>query len=197
MYKKHLKRLFDLIISILILPLVVFLILVFSPIIYLTDKGNTFYISSRLGKNGKPFNMIKLRSMKIAAPDIRNPDGSTYNSTNDTRVTKIGKFLRKSSLDELPQIFNVIKGDMSLIGPRPDLSSQISYYDLRNELKFKVKPGITGYAQVKGRNSISWKKKLELDRHYVNNLSFYLDLEIAFLTIVKIIKAEGVNKNEK
>jgi len=138
--------------------------------------------------------MYKFRSMKMNAPDIRNEDGSTFNSDSDERLTKIGKFLRKTSIDEIPQILNIFKGDMSLVGPRPDLSSQIEFYDVGKELKFAVRPGLTGYAQIKGRNTISWKEKNQLDRYYVENVSFLLDAKIFFLTIIKIFKAEGVNK---
>ena len=194
MYKIFFKRLFDIIISLFALPFFFILLLLIAPIIYLSDKGSIFYIAPRLGKDGKVFKMYKFRSMKMNAPDIRNEDGSTFNSDSDIRLIKIGKFLRKTSIDEIPQILNIFKGDMSLIGPRPDLASQIEFYDLNSELKFTVRPGLTGYAQVKGRNTISWKEKNQLDRYYVENISLLLDIKIFFLTIIKIFKAEGVNK---
>lgn len=194
MYKRFIKRLLDIIISLLALPFFFILLIILTPIIYFSDKGSIFYNASRLGKDGKVFKMFKFRSMKMNAPDIRNEDGSTFNAENDPRLTKIGKFLRKTSLDEIPQVLNIFKGDMSLIGPRPDLASQIEFYDLNSELKFTVRPGLTGYAQVKGRNTISWKEKNQLDRYYVENISLLLDIKIFFLTIIKIFKAEGVNK---
>jgi lipopolysaccharide/colanic/teichoic acid biosynthesis glycosyltransferase len=194
MYKRFVKRLLDIIISLLALPFFFILLIILTPIIYFSDKGSIFYNASRLGKDGKVFKMFKFRSMKMNAPDIRNEDGSTFNAENDPRLTKIGKFLRKTSLDEIPQVLNIFKGDMSLIGPRPDLASQIEFYDLNSELKFTVRPGLTGYAQVKGRNTISWKEKNQLDRYYVENISLLLDIKIFFLTIIKIFKAEGVNK---
>ena len=194
MYKKFIKRFFDIIVSLFALPFFLILLLIVAPVIYLNDRGSIFYNAPRLGKDGKVFKMYKFRSMKMNAPDIRNEDGSTFNSENDLRLIKIGKFLRKTSIDEIPQIINILKGDMSLIGPRPDLSSQIDFYDVESELKFTVRPGLTGYAQVKGRNTISWKEKNQLDRYYVENLSLILDIKIFFLTIVKIFRAEGVNK---
>jgi len=193
LYKKFFKRFFDITFSILGLPLFGLILLFIGPIIYFSDKGSIFYNAPRLGKNGEIFIMYKFRSMKMNAPDIRNQDGSTYNAENDPRLTRIGRLLRKTSIDETPQILNVLKGDMSFIGPRPDLSSQIIYYDLNKELKFKMRPGITGYAQVKGRNSLTWKEKNQLDRFYVMNASFILDIKILILTVIKIIKAEGVN----
>ena len=194
LYKKFLKRIFDIIMSLIALPFFFILLLIIAPLIYLSDKGSIFYIAPRLGKDGKVFNMYKFRSMKMNAPDIRNEDGSTFNSDSDVRLIKIGNFLRKTSIDEIPQILNILKGDMSLIGPRPDLSSQIEFYDITCELKFTVRPGLTGYAQVKGRNTISWEEKNQLDRYYVENISLFLDIRIFFLTIIKIFKAEGVNK---
>lgn len=194
LYRKFFKRLFDIIFSLIVLPFFFILLIILSPIIYFADNGPIFYIAPRLGKNGRIFKMYKFRSMKVNAPDIRNEDGSTFNSDNDPRLTKIGKILRKTSIDEIPQLLNILKGDMSFIGPRPDLANQIDFYDLSSEKKFNVKPGITGYAQVKGRNSISWDEKNKLDRYYVKNVSFLLDFKIFVLTILKIIKAEGVNK---
>ena len=197
MYRHFFKRLFDIILSLIGLPFFLILLLIIAPIIYFTDNGNIFYVAKRLGKNGKVFNMYKFRSMRMNAPDIRNEDGSTFNSDFDPRLTKIGKFLRKTSIDEIPQIINVLLGSMSFIGPRPDLESQIIYYDMEKETKFKVKPGITGYAQVNGRNDISWNEKNELDRYYEKKMNLYLDMKIFFMTIIKVLKRDGVNKNAK
>ena len=121
MYKHFFKRLFDLIIALFALPFVLLLILIMVPLIWLTDRGPTFYNAQRVGLNGKIFKMFKFRSMKVNAPDIRNTDGSTFNSSDDPRVTRIGRFIRKTSIDEIPQILNVLIGDMSFVGPRPVL----------------------------------------------------------------------------
>lgn len=179
------------------LPFFFLLFLLFSPFIIIEDKGPIFFISRRIGKNKKVFNMIKFRTMKTNAPDIRNIDGSTFNSTVDSRVLRIGKLMRKYSLDEIPQIFNIFLGEMSFIGPRPDLADQISLYDKDSEIKFYIRPGLSGYAQVKGRNQITFKEKNNFDNYYVQNLSLKLDLFILFLTIRKVLYAEGVNQRWK
>src|SRR5699024_4129070 len=141
-------------------------------------KGPVFYISSRLGRNSKIFKMYKFRSMKVNAPDIRNIDGSTFNSADDDRLTKIGKFIRRTSIDELPQLINVLKGDMSLIGPRPDLPGAINDYTGNDIKKIQIRPGITGYNQAYFRNSLPQKEKFKNDVYYVDNLSFGLDIKI-------------------
>lgn len=198
MYKVFVKRLFDILFTFIVFPFVLLILLFLFPIVKLTSKGPFLYVSERIGKNEKKFKMYKIRTMKNNSEDIRNEDGSTFNSDSDSRLTSIGRFLRKTSLDELPQIFNVLIGDMSFIGPRPDLYNQLIYY-LDNNLskdKFDVKPGITGYAQVKGRNLISWEEKNSLDSYYANNVKFSLDVKIFFLTIFKIFKREGINKDK-
>ncbi len=195
MYKKIVKRLIDIVLSLLLLPLLMIIIVVLGPMIYFEDKGAIIFISRRLGENQEVFNMYKFRSMKTDSKDVRNDDGSTFNSKSDPRVTRLGRFIRKTSIDEIPQLFNVLIGNMSLVGPRPDLESQKGYYNESNNVKFMVKPGITGYAQVNGRNNISWNEKLKLDEHYVRNCSFILDMKILLKTIVKVIFREGVNKN--
>ena len=123
MYEKYIKRLFDIVVALIGLPFFAVIFLIIAPIIYLTDKGPIFYNAPRLGRKGKVFNMCKFRSMKVNAPDIRNADGSTFNGKDDPRVTKIGKIMRKTSLDEIPQLLNVLKGDMSLVGPRAFLAT--------------------------------------------------------------------------
>jgi len=199
MYKKYLKRFFDLVFSIILTPFVIVFVLLISPFILFFDRGSIFFCSERLGKDMKPFKMYKIRTMKIGAPDIRNSDGSTFNSDDDDRVTPIGKILRKTSLDELPQIINIFLGQMSFIGPRPDLESQKEEYQTkkRDSTKFMVKPGITGLAQVYGRNNIDWDEKNRLDKRYVENLSFILDLKIFFLTISKVLFQKDVNKTRR
>lgn len=143
MYKYLIKRFLDIILAIILLPFLFAIIIVIGPFIYLEDGGSVFYISKRLGKRGRVFEMYKFRTMKENSRDIRNADGSTFNSINDPRVTKIGRILRRTSIDELPQIINVLKGDMSFIGPRPDLPEHIMLYTKEEKRKLKVKPGIT------------------------------------------------------
>ena len=148
MYKNLWKRVLDVVLALLALPFVAIAVAVFAPIVHFTDKGPAFYNAQRLGKDGKPFKMYKLRSMYVNAPDIRNADGSTYNGDDDPRVTPVGRFMRKTSIDELPQILNVLKGDMSWIGPRPDPLDDLQIYTPRQRTKLQVRPGITGYSQA-------------------------------------------------
>lgn len=193
MYKKVIKRIFDLIISlILLIPLTPF-IFICALVIYIEDFNNPFYNSLRVGKDGKKFKMYKLRTMKINAPDIRKEDGSTYNSENDHRLTKVGKFLRKTSIDELPQLFNVFIGNMSLIGPRPNLITvpfeQLSDIEKR---RLAVNPGITGYNQAFYRNSVSTETKYKNDVFYVENVSFKMDIKIIVKTISTVFKRSNI-----
>lgn len=192
MYSKFVKRLIDIIISICLLPIFFIIYIIIAPIIYINDKGSIFYNSNRLGKDGKIFEMYKFRTMKMNAKDIRNKDGSTYNGEDDPRVTKIGKILRKTSIDEIPQIINVIKGDMSIIGPRPDLPEHIEKYTDDEKRKLLVRPGITGYNQAYYRNSVEWKERLKNDIYYVEHISFKLDVKIFFKTISTILKRKNV-----
>lgn len=193
-YRKYIKRLIDLIFAILALPFVVIICFIFGILIHLEDKGNIFYIAKRRGKDGSIFSMYKLRSMKMNAPDVRNEDNSTYSSSNDSRVTKIGKVLRKTSIDELPQVFNILKGDMSWIGPRPNNPSKI-YADMsKNEkTRLSIRPGVTGYSQAYYRNSITQKEKLKNDVYYVENVSLILDLKIIIQTVKSVILQKNIN----
>ncbi len=195
MYKAFGKRLIDLIISIIGLPFFAILFMLFAPIIKLTDGGHIFYNAERLGLRGKVYKMYKFRSMRENAPDIRNKDGSTFNGDNDPRVTKIGKFMRKTSIDETPQILNVLKGDMSIIGPRPHLTTSYQGYDKLDEQQKKrleVRPGITGYSQAYYRNSIMQQEKITNDVFYAENVSLALDAKIFFHTIKSVIKRENI-----
>lgn len=191
-YTRFGKRALDLVIGILALPFVGIITLVVAPLIRLEDKGPIFYNAPRVGKDGIEFTMYKFRSMKVNAPDLLMPDGSTYNGSDDPRMTRIGAFLRKSSLDEMPQFINVLKGDMSLIGPRPDLKRETELYVGNEHEKLFVKPGITGYSAVMVRNSAPWHDRLALDVHYVRNISFLLDLRIFFKTFVTVFRQEGI-----
>lgn len=195
-YKKYIKRLIDLILAIIALPFVLIICLIFGILIYLEDKGDVFYIAKRRGINGSIFGMYKLRSMKMNAPDIRNKDNSTFNSSNDPRVTKIGKILRKTSIDELPQVFNILKGDMSWIGPRPNNPSKI-YEDMTNveKKRLSIRPGVTGYSQAYYRNSISQDEKLKKDVFYSENVSLLFDLKILIQTVKTVLLQKNINTN--
>ena len=192
MYKCCFKRFFDIIGALLLMPFVFLLYLVVAPFIYFTDKGPIFYNAKRMGQKGQVFVMYKFRSMRVNAPDLRNEDGSTFNSEDDPRVTKIGHFLRKTSLDEFPQFINVLLGDMSFIGPRPTLPTLEFNNDPTLTKRFSVRPGISGYSQAYFRNSISQNEKFENDCFYVDNLSFWLDVKIIFKTIASVIGHKNI-----
>lgn len=189
------KRLFDFLIALVALPFVLMVIAVVAPFIWLEDKGPVFYNAKRIGRNGKLFPMMKFRSMKVNAPDIRNVDGSTYNGDDDPRVTKIGRFMRRTSIDEIPQLLNVLLGDMSLIGPRPDPPDDMEIYTDRQKTKLAVRPGITGYNQAYFRNSVEQNEKFENDVYYKEHVSFLLDVKILLKTIVTVLKRDNVYNN--
>ena len=199
MYKNFFKRAIDIVISLVALPFFCLGFIFIAPLVYFTDKGPIFYNAIRRGKNGKDFKMYKFRSMKVNAPDLRNADGSTYTGNDDPRVTKIGKILRKTSLDEIPQFLNVLKGDMSLIGPRPTLATK-EYIESEldeNRLKhYSVRPGITGYSQAYFRNSISQDEKFANDAYYADNLTFIFDVKILFKTVASVLGQKNINASE-
>lgn len=192
MYKRFLKRFLDLILALIALPFWVIIFVIIGPIIYFQDKGSIFYNAPRLGKNGKIFKMYKFRSMKSNAPDVRNDDGSTFNSEDDPRLTSIGKFIRKTSLDETPQLLNVIKGNMSIIGPRPDLPEHREQYIGNEERKLEVRPGVTGYNQAYYRNTIPWKERIKNDIYYIDHLTLWMDIKVFFKTVVSVLKQDHV-----
>lgn len=193
MYGKFFKRLIDFVVSFISLPFVLLVIVIVAPLIYFTDKGPVFYNAKRAGKNGKPFTMFKFRSMYVNSPDLRNADGSTFNSNEDPRVTPIGHFLRKTSIDEIPQLINVFIGDMSFVGPRPILTGiKPQDYDAVLNKRSTVRPGITGYAQAFYRNSITEQEKFNYDCYYVDNISFRLDLKILYRTFVSVVREDNV-----
>lgn len=192
MYLKFGKRLLDIAVSLVAMIPVGLVILVLAPIIHLEDGGPVFYNAPRVGKNGRSFTMYKLRSMRVNAPDLVMEDGSTYNGADDPRMTRVGAFMRKTSLDEFPQFINVLKGDMSVVGPRPDLQRETELYQGNEGDKLLVLPGITGYAAVYGRNSLPWHDRLALDVFYVNNVSFLLDVKIFFKTFSTVFSGDGV-----
>jgi undecaprenyl phosphate N,N'-diacetylbacillosamine 1-phosphate transferase len=189
MYRMFVKRLFDfsvaLIGSLVALPIM----LIAGLIIYTQDWQSPFFTQIRPGKNGHLFRLVKLRTMN------NRKDGLGVLLPDDQRLTMVGRFIRKTSLDELPQLWNVIKGDMSLVGPRPLLVQYLLLYSREQKRRHLVKPGITGWAQVNGRNAISWDEKFRLDVWYVDHISFLLDLKILFLTVKKVFIREGISAN--
>ena len=181
------KRLFDFVFSLIAL-IVLFPILVFiSALIAFADGFPVFFTQIRPGKDGNPFKLIKFRTMK----DIQSHSG--VNFKDDDRITKLGNFLRKKSIDELPELFNVLKGEMSIVGPRPLLMQYLERYSKEQARRHEMLPGITGWAQVNGRNAISWEEKFRLDVWYVDNWSFWLDIQIIFKTIWSALKGEGIS----
>ena len=188
MYKNFIKPVID-----FVLALVGFLFL--SPVfvmvtigLFFANDGKPFFFQLRPGKDGKIFKIIKFKTMT----DKKDENGNLLPDAD--RLTKIGSFVRKTSLDEIPQLLNVIKGDMSLVGPRPLLPKYLELYNDFQRRRNEVKPGITGWAQVNGRNSISWEKKFEYDVWYVDNVSFLLDIKILIMTVLKVVKSEGINE---
>ena len=187
MYEKWIKRIFDFVLAL-------FLLVLFSPVILITalllkiTQGSVIFTQNRPGLNEKIFKIYKFKTMS----DERDEKGELL--SDELRLKAFGKIVRSLSLDELLQLFNVLKGDMSFVGPRPLLVEYLPLYNEEQKLRHKVRPGITGWAQVNGRNAISWKKKFELDVYYVKNISFLLDLKIMFLTALKVLKRSGVSK---
>ena len=199
MYQHFFKRFFDIIGSLILLPFVFLEIIVLVPIIWLTDKGPVFYNATRSGKDYKPFKMFKLRSMYVNSPDLKNPDGSTFNSDDDPRVTPIGRIMRKTSLDEFPQFLNILLGDMSFVGPRPKLWSGAVSLDEMSEIhrkSYSVKPGVTGYAQAFYRNSITQEEKFYWDAYYADRVTFWMDVKIIWQTIISVIAHKNINTEQ-
>lgn len=199
MYRHFFKRVIDIIGALILLPFVLLEIIILAPIIWLMDKGPVFYNANRAGKDYKPFKMFKLRSMYVNSPDLKNPDGSTFNSDNDPRVTPIGRILRKTSLDEVPQFLNILIGDMSFIGPRPKIYSEGRLDNESNEdiiNSFKVKPGVTGYAQAYYRNSITQEEKFHWDAYYAEHISLWMDVKILWQTVVSVLGRKNINTEQ-
>lgn len=195
MYQKYIKRIFDIIIGLVALPFFLLLFVIFAPIIYFTDKGPVFYNAQRIGKDGKLFKMYKFRSMYVNAPDIRLADGSTFNGEDDPRVTKVGKFMRATSIDEIPQILNMLNGTMSLIGPRPDPPDWIDRYPEDIKVFLTVRPGITGYSQAYFRNSADGEEKMKNDAYYARNCSFIMDVKIFIKTVFSVLARDNTYKD--
>lgn len=189
MYRKFFKLLVDKIISLILLILISPLFILLALLTWFCTSGHIFFIHERPGLNGKHFKLLKFKTMN----DERGPDSKLL--PNIERITRWGRFLRSTSLDELPQLINVLKGDISLVGPRPLEIRYLKYYSDEQRRRHEVKPGITGWAQVNGRNSLSWEEKFKLDVWYVDNLSLGLDFKILFMTLIKVIKGEGINSD--
>ena len=187
MYRKFFKRVIDLALSFVGLVLASPVLLISILLLAINNRGKVFFIQQRPGLHGKPFNIIKFKTMN----DRKDAQGNLL--PDHVRLTMSGNIIRKSSIDELPQLINVLKGELSLIGPRPLLMEYMPLYNAMQARRHEVKPGITGWAQVNGRNALTWEKKFEYDLYYVDHLSFGLDLKIFFLTIFKILKTEGIN----
>jgi len=183
------KRLFDLIVSTILLTVFLIPIITIAFLILLRMGKPVIFKQKRPGLYGRPFYIYKFRTMTNEVDQ----DGDLL--PNHQRITKLGNILRKLSLDELPQLFNVLKGDLSLVGPRPLLMEYLPLYNEEQARRHEVKPGITGWAQVNGRNAISWEERFKLDIWYVDNQSFWLDMKILFLTLIKVLKSDGVNKS--
>ncbi|WP_157206801.1 sugar transferase [Mariniflexile maritimum] len=190
MYHAFFKRLLDLVVALSGFLIVLPIFILIGVCLFISNHGKPFFFQKRPGKNGRIFSIIKFKTMN----DKKDIQGNLL--PYDQRITKTGSFLRKYSLDEIPQLWNVIKGDMSLVGPRPLLVEYLPLYNEEQKKRHLVKPGITGWAQVNGRNAISWEQKFVLDTYYVENLSFLLDIKIIMLTIKRVLKKEGVNSSE-
>jgi lipopolysaccharide/colanic/teichoic acid biosynthesis glycosyltransferase len=182
------KRVIDLFVS-LLLVVILAPILLLIMILLILNRQNPFFFQFRVGHNGKLIRIIKFKTMNNRC------DSNGVLLPDEQRLTSMGSFLRRMSLDELPQLFNVIRGNLSLIGPRPLLVDYLPLYNTRQARRHNVKPGITGWAQVNGRNSITWEQKFEYDIFYVNNRSFWLDVKIFFLTIIKVLRREGISQD--
>ena len=191
MYRHLFKRLFDIIIGLLALPFVLLLICVLGPIIYFSDKGTIFYKAKRIGQGGRLFGMYKFRSMIMNAPDIRMENGDTYNGDDDPRVTQIGRFMRKTSIDELPQLVNILKGDMSIVGPRPPLPKEVAQYSDWDWGRLAVRPGLTCYWQVSGRSNLSFDEWMRLDLKYIEEQGLWTDLRIIARTVGVVLRGDG------
>ena len=186
MYTNFIKIVFDFLVALIGFLLLSPIFIGITFLLSIANKGNPFFFQLRPGKNQKIFKIIKFKTMN----DKKDANGTLFSDAE--RLTKIGNFVRKTSLDEIPQLINVIKGDMSLVGPRPLLTNYLHLYSDFQNRRHELKPGITGWVQVNGRNSVSWDKKFELDVWYVNNCSFWLDIKILFKTIEKVLKRDGI-----
>ena len=188
MYKRFIKRIIDFLFAFSVLLVLLPLLLIVGIMLWINNKGSVFFLQQRPGKKEKLFQVIKFKTMN----DRRDIHGNLL--PDQARLTGIGKFIRSTSLDELPQLINVLKGEMSLIGPRPLLPKYLPLYNEQQKRRHAIRPGITGWAQVNGRNTISWSKKFEYDVWYVNNYSFFVDFKIILRTLKKVVIREGITQ---
>lgn len=192
MWERVCKRMLDTTASALGLIVALPLLLLIAALVRVTSRGPILYRPLRLGIGGRRFRQLKFRTMFVDAPDLRNPDGSTFNSDDDPRVTPVGRFLRRTSLDELPQLLNVLRGEMSLVGPRPDPPDVVALYREKDHARLSVKPGLTGWAAIHGRNALSWEKRRDLDLEYVADPRFTRDLKILLRTVPLVLRRIGI-----
>ncbi len=190
MYQSFIKYLLDFLVALLGLIIISPIFILITICLFIANSGKPFFLQSRPGKNGKIFKVVKFKTMNDKK------DAAGHLLSDAERLTAAGKFVRKTSLDEIPQLINVLKGDMSLVGPRPLLPEYLPLYNAQQARRHEVRPGITGWAQVHGRNAISWKQKFEYDVWYVDHISFLLDLKILWMTAIKVFKSEGINASE-
>ncbi|MGN7757160.1 sugar transferase [Chryseobacterium sp. 22532] len=191
MYKFFFKRVIDFLIALIGLILLSPVFIIVTVLLYFANQGKPFFLQARPGLNEKIFNIIKFKTMNDKK------DGQGNYLPDSERLTRVGSFIRQTSLDELPQLINVLKGDMAIIGPRPLLPHYLSLYNESQKRRHNIRPGITGWAQVNGRNAISWTMKFELDIWYIENVSFATDCKVMFLTLKKVIKKEGINQADQ
>jgi len=189
MYRKYIKRLIDIVASFIGLSLLAPILVIITLFLVVANDGKPFFFQKRPGKNGKIFSIVKFKTMN----DKKDATGNLLQDAE--RLTKVGSFVRKTSLDEIPQLLNVLIGDMSLIGPRPLLVQYLPLYNENQKKRHDVRPGITGWAQVNGRNAISWEQKFEYDVYYVKNLSFSMDVQVIMKTVQKVLKSDGINQD--
>jgi lipopolysaccharide/colanic/teichoic acid biosynthesis glycosyltransferase len=188
LYRNYLKRIVDFLVSLVAFCVLLPFFLIITALLLVANQGSPFFVQARPGKKGRIFKLVKFKTMN----DRKDESGNLLPDAE--RLTAIGKFIRKTSLDEIPQLINVIKGEMSLIGPRPLLVEYLPLYNEKQKRRHEVRPGITGWAQVNGRNAISWEQKFELDVWYVDNLRMSLDGKIVLLTVLKVFKSEGISQ---
>ncbi|WP_396147960.1 sugar transferase [Flavobacterium sp.] len=187
LYRKYFKRIIDFLFSLIGIVLLFPIFIIVFILLFINNNGSPFFVQKRPGLNERIFKILKFKTMN----DKKDENGNLLPDAD--RLTKLGSFIRKTSLDEIPQLINVLKGDMSLVGPRPLLPDYLSKYSNFQARRHEVKPGVTGWVQVNGRNGLEWDKKFELDVWYVDNISFTLDVKILFKTVQKVIKSDGIN----
>lgn len=190
LYRKYFKRIIDFLFSLIGIVLLFPIFIIVFILLFINNNGSPFFVQKRPGLNERIFKILKFKTMN----DKKDQNGHLLPDTD--RLTKLGSFIRKTSLDEIPQLINVLKGDMSLVGPRPLLPDYLSKYSNFQARRHEVKPGVTGWVQVNGRNGLDWDKKFELDVWYVDNISLILDIKILFMTVFKVFKSEGINVDD-